>query len=250
MVKNIFLAALIVTVLLSACKKTDDFKMTDINEYAPLQTGKYVIYKCDSVRFGVQGSLTTKEYHYEVKYEVDSLITDNLGRPAYRVYRYIRDTATKPWVRDNTAMAVNVGSSYEFIENNFRYIKLKQPFTDGFSWKGNAFINTNVSDDFNYGYLDGWDYTYDSVNAPLTLGSITLDSTLKVSQRDETVGFPDDVQSYSEVNYGVEYYAKGIGLVFKKLYHSEYQPPAPDGTTEGKFITGSFGVTLTMIDHN
>lgn len=248
MVKNIFLAAFVTVLLLSACsKKTDDYKLVPIADYVNLTPGKYIIYQCDSTRFGVQGSLTTKLYTYQVKYEVDSLVTDNLGRPAYRVYRYIRDNETKPWVRDNTSMALIDGSSYEFVENNFRYIKLKQPFTDGFSWKGNAYINTS-SDDFDYGYLDGWDYTYDSVNAPLTLGSITLDNTLKVAQIDTTFGYPEDIHSYSEINYGAEYYAKGLGLVYKRLYHSEYQPS--DGIVDGHFVTGSFGVTLTMIDHN
>lgn len=248
MIKKFLLAAFVTVLFLSACKKqTDDYKMPEISEYLNLTPGKYIVYQCDSIRFGVQGSLTTKAFSYQVKYEVDSLITDNIGRPGYRIYRYIRDTTTKPWVRDYTCMAIIDGSSYEFVENNFRYVKLKQPFNDGFSWKGNAFINT-TSDDFDYGYLKGWDYTYDSVGAPLTLGSISLDNTLKVAQIDQVDGFPDDVQSYSEINYGAEYYAKGIGLVYKKLYHSEYQPP--DGIVDGHFVTGSFGVTLTMIDHN
>jgi hypothetical protein len=99
---------------------------------------------------------------YQVKFEVDSLITDNLGRPAYRIYRYIRDSANAPWVTDDTYMAINTGNSLEFVENNLRFIKLKQPIEQDFTWKGNSFINTTSSSaEFNLQYLDGWDYTYE-----------------------------------------------------------------------------------------
>lgn len=54
---------------------------------------------------------------------VDALITDNLGRPAYRIIRYIRKTATDPWVSDNTFMAVPTDFAMEFIENNMRFFE-------------------------------------------------------------------------------------------------------------------------------
>ena len=90
---------------------------------------------------------------------------------------------------------------------------------------------------------------YDSVAAPLTLGAINLENTIKIAQRDDIVGNPDDPNSYSEINYGAEYYAKGIGLVYKRLFHSEYQPPTTTGAI-GSYTQDSKGFTLTMIDHN
>ncbi|MEN9569183.1 MAG: hypothetical protein RL172_414 [Bacteroidota bacterium] len=248
MANKIFLAAVVAILSLAACKKeTDDFTMPELGDYYPLQVGKYITYQCDSLRYGNSGSLTGTTYTYQVKYEVDAAVTDNNGRPAYRIYRYIRNSNAGAWVKDNTYLALNDGASVELVENNFRYIKLKRPFTGGFSWKGNAYINTSSAySDFRY--LDNWDYTYDSVNAPLTLGALTVDNTIKVAQRDEVIGNPGDPNSYSEINYGAEYYAKGIGLVYRRLYHSEYQPPTDGGT--GKYASGSFGVTFTMIDHN
>ena len=97
--------------------------------------------------------------------------------------------------------------------------------------------------------MDDWDYEYDSVNAPLKLGTISLDSTLKVNQRDDIIGFPNDPSVFSEINFGVEYYAKGIGLVYRRFFHSEYQPPTTSGGT-GYYTNDSKGVTLTLIDHN
>jgi hypothetical protein len=138
--------------------------------------------------------------------------------------------------------------SYEFIDNNLRFLKMSGPVRDGYTWKGNSYINTTTQY-AEFDFLDGWDYMYDSTGASLTLGSITLDNTVKVAQRDDIVGNPDDPNSYSEINYGVEYYAKGLGLVYKRIFHSEYQPPTGSGGT-GSYTSDSKGYTLTLIDHN
>ena len=246
--KSLFISAVAALLFFSACKKqTDDFKVPDLSEYVPLQTGKYITYQLDSFRY-LPFSVTGITINYQVKFLVDAEITDNLGRPAYRIIRQIRKDAAQPWVPDNTFTAINTGSGFEFIDNNLRFLKLKAPVSNGNTWKGNSFINTSTQfTDFRY--LDGWDYTYDSVGAPLTLGSFTLDNTLKVAQRDEIIGNPDDVNSYSEINFGVEYYAKGIGLVYKRMFHSEYQPPTTPGGS-GYYSDASKGYILTMIDHN
>jgi hypothetical protein len=249
MYKKILLASVFAAALFCACKKeTEDYKIAAISDYMPLQTGKYIIYQLDSFRYAPQ-TLTPLTITYQVKFQVDSLITDNLGRPAYRIYRFIRKTSTDPWAIDDTYMAVNTGNSMEFVEHNFRFLKLKLPIMQDYTWKGNSFINT-TSDTviFDFRYLDNWDYAYDSVDAPLTLGTLTLDSTVKVVQRDEINGNPDSTNSYTEINYGVEYYAKGIGMVYKKILHSEYQPPI--NGYNGTYSDNTKGATFTMIDHN
>lgn len=247
MIKKILLSAIVALLFFSACKKEPETLQTaTISEFAPLQVGKYITYQLDSFRylpFSTQGITIS----YQVKFYVDGQITDNLGRPAYRIVRYIRSNDSASFVPDNSFTAVNTANGFEFVDNNLRFLKLKEPFTNGYTWKGNSYINTSTQY-ADFAYLDGWDYTYDSLNAPLTLGSITVDSTVKVAQRDEVIGNPDDPGSYSEKNYGVEYYAKGIGLVYKKLFHSEYQPPTSGGT--GYYSDASKGFTLTMIDHN
>ena len=245
MTKSILFAFIFLVFIFSACKKrSEDFQPTTISDYAPLIVGKYIVYKLDSlvyINFGTRDTTTS----YQVKHEVDAMITDNLGRPAYRIIRYIRKTAANPWLPDNSFMAINTGGSLEFIENNMRFLKLKLPIINNDSWKGNSYIDT-YSLNSEVKYLDDWDYVYDSVNTALTLGSITLDSTFKVAERDEVVGNPNDPNSYSEINFSVENYAKGIGLVYRNFFHSEYQPPTPG---VGGYRIG-YGVTLTMIDHN
>ena len=243
--KLLLLLTIISAVLFYSCKKsTDVLDIASVNEYAPFVAGKYITYSLDStifINFGTKDTVIK----YQVKHQVDALITDNLGRPAYRIIRFIRKTAANPWVPDNTFMAVPTDFALEFIENNMRFLKLKGPVRDAFTWKGNTYIDT-YSLNSPVKYLDDWDYTYDSVNVKQTIGTFSIDSTLKVEQRDEIIGNLNDPNSYSEINFGAEKYAKGLGLVYRNFLHIEYQPPTPG---RSGYRVG-YGVKMTMIDHN
>ncbi len=247
--KKIFLFVMVASLafLLPACKKSSETLQTaSIEDYSPFAVGKYITYRLDSAiytNFGQNAEVKT----YQVKYQVDAKITDNLGRPAYRIIRYIRKTAANAWVPDATFMATNTGNGLEFVENNLRFLKLRTPIRDFYSWKGHSFIDT-YSINSEIKYLDDWDYSYDSVSVPLKVGTFNFDNTIKVDQRDEIIGNPADPNSYAEINFGVEKYAKGLGLIYRRFFHSEYQPPTPG--QGGRFVDGSYGITLTIIDHN
>lgn len=246
MKRNILLAGLAVAIIFSACKKTEEeFKTDAISDYAPLEVGKYITYQLDSLIFADNINPNDTVITYQVKHLVQDTTTDNLGRKAFTIRRFIRKNATDEWVADNTFRAINTGSSFEFIENNFRFLKLKVPFKNGYSWKGNSYIDATSSYS-DVQYFADWDYIYDSLNTPLTLGALTIDSTLKVSERDDTVGNPGDPAVYSQIDFSVSNYGKGVGLVYHRFLHQEYQPPTP-GTYGYK--TG-YGITLSMIDHN
>lgn len=246
--KVIFLLLFAFSCFLSACNKSPETFITpSLNDYFPLKVGKYITYNLDSTVVYTNFGTTITVNSYQVKYVVDSLISDNLGRPAYRIVRYIRNSPVASWQSDNTFMAVLTGNSIEFTENNFRYIKLVLPIREGYTWKGNSYIDT-YSLNSTVKYLDDWDYTYDSLNYAAKVGTLTIDSTVKVAQRDETIGNPANPNSYSERNISEEKYAKGIGLVYRRFLHLEYQPPVPGHP--GAYADASYGVTLTMIDHN
>jgi len=240
---NIFIILLVV---FSACKKqTANYSTFPISAYSPLQVGKYISYNLDSLIFINFGTKDTT-IHYQVKYSVDATITDNLGRPGFRIQRYIRTDSTVAWTPDNTFMAFNTGNTFEFIENNLRFLKLVEPIKNGYSWSGNSYIDT-YSNNAGLQYMDGWNYTYANVNANDTLTTgILLDSTLTVNQCNLVLNDTSNLQIYSEVDYSVEQYTKGIGMVYKKFLHREYQPPTPG--TNGYAL--GYGITLTMFDHN
>ncbi len=237
-----------ISFLLSSCKKeSETFTSAEVTDYYPLEVGKYITYDLDStvyyINFGQQASVI----HYQVQDRVDAQITDNLGRPAYRIQRFIRKDASQPWAPNNTFMAVPTDNSVEFVENNLRYLKLKLPVKQDFSWKGNSFIDT-YSNYTDVTYLDDWDYIYDSVGVPLTINTITVDSTIKVYERDEFLGQDPSIPGtqYAEKNYSVEKYGKGIGLIYREFLHWEYQGAQPGRPA---YYDG-YGVKLSIIDHN
>ena len=227
-----------------ACKKNDPYYSDQLTDYLQLQVGKYITYRMDSllfINFGTQDTIVS----YLAKDIVTDSVVDALGRPSWRVTRYLSDTnGIAPWQENESYLITATRQSVEVVENNLRFIKLALPVADGFSWKGNSYIETSTRYS-NYRYLDGWDYTYDSVGLPFALASGVVPSALVIHQRDTEKG--NDSNFIRTRDYGVEAYGKGIGLIYKNFLHTEYQPPnvsTPVATTSG------YGLILSMVDHN
>ncbi len=244
--KKYFGLALLIITLFTACTKQNEIYSTaSLSDYFSLQPGKYITYDLDStvyINFGQKDTVRK----YQVKDSVESKITDNLGRPALRIVRYIRKNSGQQWIASNTFMAVATSTSIEFVENNLRFIKLVLPIKQDYTWKGNKYLEA-YSLNSTTKYLDDWDYTYDSIDVPITLRGVMLTSTIKVKQRDEFLGQDPKLPStqYAEKNYSVEKYAKNIGLVYKEFLHWEYQ-----GTQSGSPGYTGYGIKLTMTGHN
>lgn len=247
--RKYFIGSIVIILALASCKKEDsNFTSDSINDYFPLQVGKYITYDLDStviVNFG-QGSMPFVVNHYQAMDVVDAQITDNLGRPAFRIIRYLRTDSTQPWAPNNVFMAVSTRNSLEYVENNLRFLKLMVPIVNGFSWPGNSYIDT-YDNDLGVTYLSGWNYTYDSVGMPLTINGLTLDSTITVDESNEFLGQDPSLPStqYAEETYSIEKYGKGIGLIYRDFLHWEYQ--GSQSISPG--YTG-YGITLSIIDHN
>jgi hypothetical protein len=244
---------LAVTVLLQFCKKTDTVPTAQVTEYMPMQPGKYIHYRLDSTTYVNFGQKDTVVY-YDAKDVVDAEITDNLGRPAFRVIRYLRDTASTneyDYTPSLTYLVTPTREGIDVNENNLRYQKLKLPVTNGFSWKGNTYLPTatffvlyQFSNDEDIAL---WNYTYQDVNQSADIRGNVYDSTATVLQVADSsnvpIVFPDGL-AYR--NYWVEQYAKNIGLVYKEVVMWEYQPP---NSGNPGFVSG-FGLKMSIIDHN
>ncbi len=242
-----FAGLVFISLFFVSCKKEkENFVSASVNDYLPMQVGKYITYNLDSTIFLPFGSRDTV-VSYQVQDRVDAQIADNIGRPAFRVIRYIRKDNSKDWLPNNTFMVVPTENSIEYVENNLRFLKLEAPIKQDFSWKGNSYIDTySINSDLKY--LDDWDYIYDSIGVPLTINSLTIDSTIKVGERDEFLG--DDPSNpatvYAEKTYSVEKYGKGIGMIYREFLHWEYQGPQPG--VPGYF--SGYGIKLSILDHN
>lgn len=227
-------------------KQTETFSTATIADYYPIEVGDNYVYRLDStVRAPFGTSLVVKSYH--AKDSVESTFIDNGGRLSYRIFRMITDTLeAQPWQPAATLIATPTANGLETVDNNLRYINLKLPIREWYTWKGNSFIDTR-SLSSTVTYLDGWDYQYQDVDQPFTGLSQTYDSTITVFQHNETSpDGPFDPSAEIQVHIsGKEVYAKGVGLVLKEfLYWNWQKNPGPP-----HFEDGSYGVRLQLLRH-
>lgn len=191
----------ILTVLVSitffSCKtEKEDFVTDSIQDYMPLNAGKYITYRLDSVVFVGFGRIT--EIHkYQIKHLIDSKFTDLTGRTTYRVYTFIRDsvnasswTASQPWINSGTYYITLAEDQIELVEDNLRFIKLHLPIRTNFSWNGNKYLPTDPYLPAGFSFnnddiIQRWDYTYDNLNDIFTYKQQNLPNVLKIVHIDE-----------------------------------------------------------------
>jgi hypothetical protein len=246
--KDKIVGVLLLILLLSATgcgKESQILDAPPLSDYYPLQTGKIFIYRLDSTVLGSFGSaLIVKSFL--AKDSVEASFTDNQGRLSYRIFRLIRDTAgLQPWQPSATYVATATKQAVEYVDNNFRFIKMRAPLVEGNTWKGHSYIDTK-SLNTTVGYLDEWQYEYRNVGKPFQVFNTRYDSTATVFQQDETTpSGPFNPGNYQQRNLGTEVYAKGIGLIYKEFLHWTWQVTPPPA----KYEDGSYGVKLRLISH-
>ena len=245
MTKRLVGFAFIIFLLASCKKEIATLTTAQVNDYFPLQVGKYITYNLDSTVF-TKFNQTLTVRHYQAQYKVEDTTTDNLGRQGYTIYRYLRADSSQNWTIDNVFTAIPTERSVEYIEDNLRFVKLGAPIDEGFSWKGNSYLAFDPYRSYVFAdpaFMEDWNYTYQDVNKPLAVNSQTFDSTITVFEAADSVGDPQvPGTEYAEKTYSIEKYAKGVGLIYKDFIHWEYQ--ATDNTYKG------FGEKLSIIDYN
>ncbi len=254
------LSVAVSSIFIFSCNEKEEFISDAITDYMPQAAGKYITYRLDSLVFTNFGR-NIEIHKYQVKHQVDMKITDNLGRPAYRVYRFIRDSAgTQAWQPNGTYYITLLEDQAEVSDDNLRVIKMHLPLKAGFSWKGNRYLPFDtipgspggpydpLYDFDNDDEMADWDFYYDGGPASFTYKGINYTNVFSVEQVDEAFNVPvTNPAFYGSKSRSVEKYAKGIGLVYKELELWEHQPNT--GNPAGPFKTG-FGITMWMIEHN
>jgi hypothetical protein len=253
-----YFPALILAVLLigTGCKKTTTIpQVTAASYFMPLQVGKEITYRLDSLTFYYYGQLDTTTSYLAMD-SVEMATTDNQGRPSWLITRYITDTAgINPWSPSETYMVTPTSSDVEMVENNLRFEKLAYPVTANFAWGGNDYLPYNPYQDFfSFSYdshinLAAWTYDYEQVNNPFAVFSQTYNNTATVLLDSNYLNVPIvDPTIPASVAYWTETYARNIGLIYRHTAMWEYQPPTQNGTQLGYKI--GFEVTLSIINHN
>jgi len=254
------LIAISLVMVTTSCKKTIKYPSTSAYSGAltdfwmPLQLGKYVTYRLDSLGFYFYGQLDTIT-SYLAKDSVEDSTTDAAGNVEWLVVRYLSDTTGANWTTNETYTVTPSIQTILMNEQNLRTIKLAFPLDNGFSWTGNTYLPYNPYQDYfifsddNHISLNNWNFTYQNVDNPYTAGSMSYDSTVTVLQANDSTNVPIiDPTSFASRTYWWETYAKHVGLVYRHTELWEYQPPTPDGTQAGYKI--GFELTMTLVDHN
>lgn len=221
-------------VLLFSCKDEQDALNIDYKYgYFPIDSGHYVTYDVDSV-FSYNSSFTKDTAHYQLMEVITDTFYDNLNQLNYELTLYRREDAGSPWLFDRKWFVIKTQYNVQKIEDNIRFIKLVfQPEQDK-AWNGNLYVPT--TDQFRV--YQNWDYHYESVDIPYSINGFNLDSTLSVSEVDNT--------NFIEKTFRKEVYAKNVGMVYQEFDIKSRQ-------TSGSWETGDwngFSLRMRMIDHN
>lgn len=247
------LFALASLVLVSCTKEVALIPTDDATDYYITEPGKYITYRTDSTVFTNFGTQTVVR-SYQEKHQVNAMTTDNLGRPSYRIFRYLRDlSGTQGWTPVGSYYITPTQNSIEVIEDNLRSVKLIQPIKKDISWKGNGFLpydpyGSNFGPDWSLDdAMVDWTYQYKAVDESVQLNNRTIPNVVTVTQVEDSINVPLTVpQSYGSLTRAIDKYAKGIGLVYQELTMWDYQPA---NGARPAYRTG-FGVRRTMIEHN
>jgi hypothetical protein len=198
---------------INACKKDSVVEPYSLAyNYIPLDTGRWILYDVDSTVYDdfFNPSVIT-DYSYQVIERIDSVYTDNMGRPTQRLQRMKRDNANGAWENNITIWTSNLTSSrYEKVEENYRYIKLGFPIKETQSWNGNAFNPLGFKE-----------YFYEVIHEPMMVGAMAFDSVVVVFQGDPNIPI-------TENKTGREIYANNIGLVRMEFNDRRFDTTNPN----------------------
>ena len=247
-INNIITIILIASAALSCKKEIEVLKPQILTDYYPLKVGNIITYQVDSTIFVNLGTVKTIR-SYLMRDRIDSIITDNLGRPSFKVRRSVRSQAdSTKWI-DTYSYLVTYDSSkqrLELVENNLRFIKLASPLSTGVQWNGTSFINSSSSE---LQYLSDWRFIYENVRRPYTVNGISYTETVTVNQRNDSIGTPSNKSFYFEKTIAKEVYSKSIGLIYKEFLHEAWQP-ANGSSAAGYYEPNSYGIKLSILSHN
>ncbi len=160
-------------------------------------------YQVDSIVYNEFTSLPDT-FKYRIKEKMAGFFTDNEGRQAIRIERFIKKYNPNkpydsiPYTIKEVWMANASNKNVQVVEGNIRFTKLIFPVQQNAVWDGNA---NNM--------LPEWLYSYEYIDRKEQMNNITLDKVLKVRQRDERTAI--------YYHYYAEKYAKNIGLVYREI---------------------------------
>jgi len=225
----IFLLVAVCIAAFFSCKKVTISTADVTRNYFPLQLGKSVTYAVDSTYYyGPPGT----EYHVSMymNYAITDTVTINkmvwymmnISNSAY---------ATGPWVPSSVVLMTISSDSLLYRQNQVQYIKMVFPVSNGLTWLGNTYAETQ---DSSFAYFANWNYIYRNAGLSYFNGDVMFDHTVTVVEDSENVNYQDvDSLVPGHLTYAKEVYANNVGMIYREITHYTFGPPDTVGNKNG-----------------
>lgn len=210
--------------LLAGCRH-DSVVPNPVVDYFPVVVGTYRTYLVtDSVWASARPTATS----FQFRERVSEQFTDAAGKPAYRLVRSRRASASAGWVDDSVFIVQPSTQAVLLTRNNVRTVELVYPARAGKGWNVNALNGSpdTISSRTRF-------YT-DQVGAPYTTPAAagqpakTYDNT--VTTKATLDGGVEDNNALNQRGLR-QLYANGVGLVLRRRFSYATFTTNPDGST-------------------
>lgn len=229
---GLLLFTLVVCTLIFSCNDSTFEENTEGQgyEYYPLGIGYEWIYEVDSAVYINQGGDIRASTSQVREVITDTTRSANLQ---YIIQQSTRPTADDSWFITDVYTAEIAEDQAFRTEDNRRFIKMVFPVREGRTWDGNIHFDDRVNIDIAGETLrlyEDWEYTMSLSDT--TVSSQSYAEALKIRHIDRETGI-SKTESF-------EYYAKDVGLIYRRLVALENQDinnPAPwEDKAQGGFI--------------
>lgn len=184
-----------VFVLISSCKKDDTPIIYGYDVY-PMEEGHYVIYDVVDIFHDVALIPAHDTNYYQIKEVVGEEELDGENQPYRKLYRYYRASDTLNWIMQDVWTVKRTGQSLETLEENKRRISLAFSISYDQYWNYNAL---NEDDELTA--------RYDNIYEPLSIGSDSYDSTVRVEI--------ENLITFIEYKRQYDIYAMNVGRIIR-----------------------------------
>lgn len=203
MKKNLFLLLLLVTGIISSCKKNNYQPLDYGYDYYGLEKGRFIEYE---IRYMEHDSLLNKHDTsiFYLKTVIGSEYVDNEGRTGFEYLRYRKNSLSGEYVFLNKWVTLIADRKAQLVEENQRKVKLVFPVGKEQEWDANMY--NNLGEQLAH---------YEGINIPYANSFFSTDSAVTVEFYKYKSLIDDRLEQ--------EIYAKGIGMVYKVSKNLYYQ---------------------------
>ena len=240
-----------ILIVFNACKDKQVLDDTDITygyEYFPLQIGNEWIYRVDSITYDPAqsgGTISANQNTVYVKEVVVDTFFDELGRLSHRIERFEKPFLDTTWALRDVWSALRDARVAERFEENVRLVKMGFPLRFGDLFDPAVHLAEDATFPVAGEQIEifkAWEAEVLAVDEPATIGDFSFEKVTTIQLADE--------ENLLEKRYGLEKYAKDIGLIYKELEIYDTQRIDMENAPWEEKAEKGFKVVVTLLDYN